>query len=235
MSKSAVITGAGTGVGRAVAIALVAQGWKVALIGRTLRSLNETRELCGAASACSIHVCDIGDLKAVQRMGEEVLKSFTTVDALINAAGTNTPKRSLEQLSIEDYRSLIDTNLNGAYYCTQAFLPGMRQRGAGSIVHVVSEAAKQASPKAGPAYVMSKFGLLGLTQSINAEEKTRGIRACAILPGDIDTPLLDKRPAPPGPEARQKMLQPDDVAQCVLFVLNLPERAVVEEILIRPK
>ena len=91
----------------------------------------------------------------------------------------------------------IATNLNGAYYCVQAFLPQMRARRSGLIVNIVSDAAKQASAKAGPAYVMSKFGMVGLTQSINAEERGRGIRACAILPGDIDTPLLDKRPAPP--------------------------------------
>ena len=104
----------------------------------------------------------------------------------------------------------------------------------GTIVNIVSDAGKLASPKAGPAYVMSKFGLAGLTQAINAEERTQGIRACAIFPGDIDTPLLDKRPAPPGAEARAKMLQPEDVAACVLLAIQLPARAVVEEILVRP-
>ena len=130
---------------------------------------------------------------------------------------------------------MIDTNLNGAYYCVQAFLPGMRQRRSGTIVNIVSDAARQASAKAGPAYAMSKFGMLGLTQAINAEEKPNGVRACAVLPGDIDTPLLDKRPAPPAAEARQKMLQPEDVADCAMLAVNLPHRAVVEEILIRPR
>jgi NAD(P)-dependent dehydrogenase (short-subunit alcohol dehydrogenase family) len=102
-------------------------------------------------------------------------------------------------------------------------------------VNVVSDAAKQASAKAGPAYVMSKCGLAGLTQAINAEERAGGIRACAIFPGDIDTPLLNLRPNPPAAEARQKMLRPEDVADCVLLVIELPERALVEEILIRPR
>jgi NAD(P)-dependent dehydrogenase (short-subunit alcohol dehydrogenase family) len=102
-------------------------------------------------------------------------------------------------------------------------------------VNIVSDAGKQASPKAGPGYVVSKFGMVGLTQAVNAEERPNGIRACAILPGDIDTPLLDKRPAPPPPEARAKMLQPEDVADCVMLAANLPERAVIEELLIRPK
>jgi NAD(P)-dependent dehydrogenase (short-subunit alcohol dehydrogenase family) len=111
----------------------------------------------------------------------------------------------------------------------------MRARGRGTIVNIVSDAGKQASPKAGPAYVMSKFGLAGLTQSINAEERGRGIRACAIFPGDIDTPLLEKRPSPPTAEARAKMLQAEDVAACVLLAINLPERAIVEELIIRPR
>jgi NAD(P)-dependent dehydrogenase (short-subunit alcohol dehydrogenase family) len=130
---------------------------------------------------------------------------------------------------------MINTNLNGAYYCTQAFLPQMRGRKSGTIIHIVSDAGRQANPKAGPAYVMSKFGLAGLTQSINCEERAHGIRACAIFPGDIDTPLLDKRPQPPPTEARTKMLRAEDVAECVLLAINLPSRAVVEEILIRPR
>src|SRR5207237_9831758 len=125
--------------------------------------------------------------------------------------------------------------LNGAYYCVQAFLPQMRARQSGTIINIVSDAGKQASPKAGPAYVMSKFGLAGLTQSINAEERGSGIRACAIFPGDIDTPLLDTRPQPPTSEARKKMLRSEDVAECALLAINLPERALVEEIVIRPR
>jgi len=138
-------------------------------------------------------------------------------------------------LSLEDYRAMIDTNLSGAYFCVQAFLPQMRARKSGTIINIVSDAGKQASPKAGPAYVMSKFGLAGLTQSINAEERGNGIRACAIFPGDIDTPLLEKRPNPPTAEARVRMLQSADVAECALLAIHLPPRAIVEEILIRPR
>jgi len=130
---------------------------------------------------------------------------------------------------------MIDTNLNGAYYCVQAFLPEMRRRKSGTIINIVSDAGKQASPKAGPAYVMSKFGLAGLTQSINAEERGNGIRACAIFPGDIDTPLLDKRPSPPHAEARGRMLKSEDVAECALLAILLPPRALVEEIVVRPR
>src|SRR5882724_3525991 len=121
----------------------------------------------------------------------------------------------------------MDKNLHGAYNCVQGFLAAMRAQKSRTIVNVVSDAAKQASAKAGPAYVMSKFGMAGLTQAINAEERANGIRACAIFPGDIDTPLLNRRPAPPSAAARTRMLQPDDVAACALLAISLPPRAVV--------
>ena len=236
MSKTAVITGAGSGVGRATAIALAKQGWRMALLGRRRDALEETARLAGLKTDDALVLpCDIGRIEQVQDMARAVLEKFSVVDVLVNAAGTNAPRRALEVLSLEDYHAMIDTNLHGAYYCVQAFLPHMRDRRSGTIVNIVSDAGKQASPKAGPAYVMSKFGLAGLTQSINAEERANGIRACAIFPGDIDTPLLEKRPAPPNAEARARMMQPEDIAECALLAINLPARAVVEEILIRPR
>ncbi len=236
MNKTAVVTGAGSGVGQAVALALAKLNWHVAIVGRRAESLRETVERAGADHAkLLVSSCDIGDQAAVARMGKEVLEKFGSVEVLVNAAGTNAPKRGLDVLSVEDYHRMIDTNLHGAYYCTQAFLPSMRAHRSGTIVHIVSDAGKQASPKAGPAYVMSKFALAGLTQSINAEERGHGVRACAIFPGDIDTPLLDKRPSPPSVEARAKMLRPEDVAECVLLAVQLPSRAIVEELILRPR
>jgi NAD(P)-dependent dehydrogenase (short-subunit alcohol dehydrogenase family) len=232
--RHAVVTGAGSGVGRATALALVREGWQVALVGRRREALEATARAAAGLQPPRVFACDVGDGPAVTALGQAVLADFGSVDLLVNAAGTNVPRRSLAELSAADYRHLIETNLNGAYWCVQAFLPAMRNRGEGTIVNVISDAARQASPKAGPAYSASKFGLLGLTQAINAEERGRGIRASALLPGDIDTPLLDKRPSPPPAEARARMLQPEDVAACVLFVAGLPPRAVVEEILVRP-
>lgn len=236
MKQSAIITGAGSGVGRAVAIALAKQNWRVALLGRNRATLDETARLTGlSANDVLVIPCDIGRAEEVEAMGRTVLERFQTVDALVNAAGTNAPNRALEVLTLADYHAMIDTNLHGAYYCVQAVLPHMRQRGTGTIVNIVSDAGKQASPKSGPAYSMSKFGLAGLTQSINAEERGRGVRACAIFPGDIDTPLLLKRPQPPTAEQRAKMMQPEDIADCVLLAINLPSRTIVEEILVRPR
>lgn len=236
MNHTAVVTGAGSGVGQSTAVKLAALGWKVALVGRRQAALEETIQLAGAHGKSMVaYPCDIGSSDAVQALGSRVAKELGPVEVLVNAAGTNAPKRALEVLSLEDYHAMMNANLNGAYYCVQAFLPQMRAQGSGTIVNVVSDAGKQASPKAGPAYVMSKFGMAGLTQSINAEERGRGVRATAIFPGDIDTPLLDKRPVVPDATARARMMKAEDIADCILFCIQLPPRAIVEELIVRPR
>jgi NAD(P)-dependent dehydrogenase (short-subunit alcohol dehydrogenase family) len=235
-AKTAVVTGAGSGVGQAVALKLARAGWKVALIGRRQAALDETMNRTGEAAGKVLPiVCDIADPIAVQQMGRQVLEQFGPVEVLVNSAGTNAPRRSLEVLSLEDYQMIVNANLNGAYYCVQAFLPEMRRQQSGTIINIVSDAGRQANAKAGPAYVVSKFGQAGLTQAINVEERANGIRACSIFPGDINTPLLDRRPQPPPAEARQRMLQPEDLADCVWLVIHLPDRAVIEELVIRPR
>lgn len=230
------VTGAGSGVGRAVALKLAAEGWSVALTGRRVEPLAETVALADVSTAPRLAVfpCDVGDATAVQLMRDAVLAHFGCVHAVVAAAGTNTPQRSWAELTAERYHELLATNLHGAFHCVQAFLPHMRQRGAGTFVFINSEAGLRASPKAGVAYVAAKFGLAGLAQSLNAEERTHGIRACSIFPGDIDTAILDLRPNLPSLEARAKMLRPADVAECVWLALHLPPRAIVEELVVRP-
>lgn len=236
-SKTIVVVGASSGVGRAVAIRFLAEGWHVALIGRRKDALAETIRLAPAAAAsrAASFACDISDPGAVDAMALAVLSHFTRVDVLVNCAGTNISRRSWKELSRTDYHSLLATNLHGVVYCVQAFLPGFRAQGSGTIININSDAGRQANAKAGAAYVASKFALTGLTQSLNAEERGNGIRACSIFPGDINTPLLNRRPQPPPQEARIQMLQPEDIAACVWLAANLPDRAVIEELLIRPR
>ncbi|MFI5382474.1 MAG: SDR family oxidoreductase, partial [Tepidisphaerales bacterium] len=236
MADTAVVTGASSGVGRAVAVRLAKAGWNVAVVSRRAEELAETIRLAGkAGKTMAAFVCDISHEGEVEKMAAGVLKRFGTVRALVNSAGTNAPRRSWREVSLETYRELMETNLTGAYLCTRAFLPGMRERKCGSVVNIVSDAGLTANAKAGAAYVMSKFGMTGMTQSLNCEERENGIRATSIFPGDIDTPLLEKRPVQPTPEARARMLQADDVAACVMLALELPERAVVEGLVIRPR
>lgn len=230
--SAAVVTGAGSGVGKAVALKFAAEGWGVALVGRTSATLAETAALAGAEADGRVVAfpCDVSAPDAVAAMGEAVRARFGEVDVLVNAAGINVPRRSFETLSIDDWHRVLATNLHGAYYCVQAFLPGMRARRTGTIVNINSDVGKAARDLAGAAYVSSKFGLRGLTQQINAEQRGHGVRACSICPRDIDTPLLDQRPQPPTAEARARMLQPDDLAACVWLVATLPTRVVLDEI-----
>lgn len=233
---NAVVTGASSGIGRAVAVRLAQAGWSVAIVARREQALRDVAAAAGAAGArMLVCPCDIGDPAAIDAMARAVLDRFRTVDALVNSAGTNTPNRSLAALDLATYRQVLDVNLTGTYACVQAFLPAMRARRSGIIVNISSDSGLKANAKAGAAYSASKFAVGGLTQAINAEERANGIRATVIFPGDVDTPLLDRRPNPPTAEARKSMLQPEDVADCVMLAINLPQRAVIEELLIRPR
>ena len=227
-----VVTGAGSGIGRAVAHRFAAEGWLVAVVGRRAGPLDETIALAGKAadSRMAAFPCDISDPDAVGEMGAAVHARFGDVDVLVNSAGINVPQRRLEVLSTGDWHAVLATNLHGAYYCVQAFLPRMRERRTGTIVNINSDVGKVARDISGAAYVSSKFALRGLTQQINAEERGHGIRACSICPRDVNTPLLDKRPQPPPPDVRARMLQPEDLAACVWLVATLPSRVVLDEI-----
>jgi NADP-dependent 3-hydroxy acid dehydrogenase YdfG len=235
-SPVAVVTGAGSGVGRATALKFASEGWQVALLGRRKDALAETIEQApsDAKKRLAALPCDLGQLESIDETTKEILRRFERIDVLVNAAGNNIPRRSLSELSRADYQAVMDANINGVFHLLQAFLPTMRKQGGGTVVNIGSEAGRLASAKAGAAYVISKFGLTGFTQTINAEERSNGIRACCIFPGDINTPLLNKRPTPPSPDARTRMMQPEDVAACVWFAATLPARATVEEILVRP-
>lgn len=228
----AVVTGAGSGVGRAVVQKFVAEGWRVALVGRHEDSLRETIVVSGddPIGSCAVFTCDVSRADDVEQMAAAVLARFGQVDVLVNSAGTNVRRRAFRDVSIEDWHLVMATNLHGAFYCTRAFLPGMRARGSGTVVNINSDVGKLARDLAGVAYVTSKFGLAGLTQSLNVEERAHGIRACSIFPRDINTPLLDRRPQPPSVEARARMVQPEDVAACVWLAASLPPNAIVEEL-----
>jgi NADP-dependent 3-hydroxy acid dehydrogenase YdfG len=237
MSKIAIVTGASSGVGRATAITLATAGWQVTLIARRADALKKTIDLAPpeARPRMQIAPADIVDRAAIESIVNTLLSKHTRIDALVNAAGTNIPDRSLAKMTEARYREVFDVNLTGALNTIQAVLPAMRKQQGGTIVNINSIAGQNASVLSGASYVMSKFALAGLTQSINAEEAQHNIRATSIFPGDIHTEILEKRPTPPPQEARTKMLQPQDIADCVMLAINLPPRAVVEELRIVPR
>ena len=234
-NKTAVVTGAGSGVGQATAVQLAQQGWQVAILGRRKEALAETVAKAGDHGRnFFVCPCDVGNAKAVEKMAAKVLKKFGRVEVLVNSAGTNFKKRYLPDITTEDYHATLDANMNGAYYCVQAFLPAMRKRKSGTVINVSSDSAYEPNLKAGVAYIMSKMGMAGLSRSINCEEGPNNIRSCVIYPGEIDTPLLAKRPVMPDESRRKHMLTADDVAATILHVVNLPQRATIEQIVLRP-
>jgi NADP-dependent 3-hydroxy acid dehydrogenase YdfG len=236
MTKVAIVTGASSGVGHATALSLVKAGYQVAIMSRRGGPLREIVQSAGEL-AKSLHAfpLDIINKSAVESAVKTLLDRFGRIDVLVNAAGTNIPERSLAQLTEEKMREVFDTNLTGSLNTIMAVLPAMRSQKSGTIVNINSIAGQNASILSGASYVMSKFALRGLTQSINAEEAKNNIRATSIFPGDINTPLLERRPTPPSKEARATMLQPQDIADCVMLAVSLPSRAVVEELRITPR
>ena len=230
--KVALVTGGGSGIGLASAAALLTAGAKVAIAGRDKAKLDRAaKELPGPVLTVAVDVADVGQ---VQGMVAEVTRSLGPIDILVNNAGTNLKERAFRELTPEAWDKLIRTNLDGAFYCIHAVLPGMRERRDGLIVNVVSVAGKRASPLGGVAYAASKFGMHALGIGLAAEEKDAGIRVCNIYPGEVDTPILEFRPQPVTDEHRQRILKPEDVAAAVLFVATLPPHVSVPELVIKP-
>jgi NAD(P)-dependent dehydrogenase (short-subunit alcohol dehydrogenase family) len=231
----ALVTGAGTGIGRAVAETFAAEGARVALNGRRRQPLEETADAIAAAGGEStVEAGDLTDPVAVERVVRAVLERWGQIDVLVNNAGLNVPHRELAELSVEDWRAVIDADLTAPFLLCRAVLPSMRERRRGTIVNVSSMAGKRSSLLSGPAYSAAKAGLNSFTDSLNLAERANGIRACAVCPGEVATPIMKLRPYPPSDEAMATMLQPEDVAAAVLLVAALPQRAAIDEILIRP-
>ncbi|WP_235905674.1 SDR family oxidoreductase [Tautonia marina] len=233
--RTALITGAGSGMGQAIAEDLARAGLRVALVGRDRAKLEAVQKGLGeAGSACRIEPCDVADRSSVAGMVERVLDDFGGIDILVCNAGINIPNRSLEVLDPEDWDRLIATNLTGAYNLVHFVLPSMRRHRRGLIIQICSISGIRASVLGGTAYSASKFGQNALAWCIAQEEGKHGIRSTAIHPGEVETPILDRRPVPVGAERRAQILQPDDVARAVRFLAELHPRAHVPELIIKP-
>lgn len=232
--QTALVTGAGTGIGRAVVQALVERGAYVALVGRRMEKLEETVTLLGKEDRVSCYSVDVADRASVQHMVTEISRNAAPVTLLVNNAGINTPVRSVGEVNPNDWDRTLAINTTGAFNCFRAVLPAMRERGYGLIINVSSIAGLRASRLAGAAYSASKHAMMALNDSINEEESGRGIRATAICPGEVDTELLKFRPPTATVTDREKILQPEDIAAAVIFVATLPPRAYVTELVIQP-
>ena len=182
--KAVWITGAGTGIGRALALAFGQAGCRLALTGRSRETLAETQAAVEAAGgSATLALADVSDAHAVTAAHRAVAEALGDVDILINNAGTNTARRSWRELAPADMAELVDVNLKGPFYCSLAVLPAMRERRAGTLIHIVSNAAAGIFSVAGPAYTASKHGARAMSATINAEEGIHGIRSVCINPG----------------------------------------------------
>jgi NAD(P)-dependent dehydrogenase (short-subunit alcohol dehydrogenase family) len=233
--KIAWVTGAGTGIGLAGAKALAAAGAEVVMSGRRLevleREVAAIRRVGGRAEAEPL---DVTDAAAVQRVAETIAARHGRVDILVNSAGLNTTKRFWRDLTVEGWNEVIRINLDGTFYCIQAVLPLMRAQKDGVIINISSWAGIYTSAMVGPAYNSSKHAVVSLTETINMEECVNGIRACAICPAEVATPIMDRRPVPPSPEERARMLKPEDLGEAIRWVAAQPPHACVNEIVISP-
>jgi NAD(P)-dependent dehydrogenase (short-subunit alcohol dehydrogenase family) len=232
--KHAIVTGAGSGMGQATAWALSAAGCQVHILGRTLAKLQTTVERAPQPERIRSIAVDVADRSATTRGLEKALADWGTPFLLVNNAGTNIKQRRIDLLSPEDFDKLIATNLTGAFNVLHAVLPAMRQAREGVIVTISSIAGLRPLPLAGAAYSASKFGLNGLMGTVAREVANDGIRCTLLCPGEVATPILDERPVPVSAEQRAAMVQPEDVAQAVLFIAQLHPRAHVPEIVLKP-
>src|SRR5712692_5511303 len=213
--KVCLVTGGGSGIGLAVARAFLDEGARVAITGRQESRLRQAAESLQADDRLFYHPADVAQLDHVQKLVGQVQDRLGPIDILVNNAGLNIRRRALRDLSPESWRLLMQANLDGAFYCIHAVLPGMLQRRDGIIINISSVAGKRASPLGGAAYAASKFGMSALGLCLAAEEKDSGIRVCNIYPGEVDTPILEQRPQALTEEQRGKILQPEDVAAAV--------------------
>lgn len=235
LGKVAIVTGASTGMGEAIAVALAEEGAALALVARSAERLEKAAaRVRQKGNDVLVFPGDVADRAFARQVVEVVVGRFGRLDLLVNNAGTNTAHRNLADTPVADWRRVLETNLTGAFLFTRYALPPMRKAGRGLIVNISSGAGLAPSGPAGVAYSASKHGIHSLTGSINAEERRHGIRACVIAPGETDTPNLDLRPLVPDKAARAAMLRPEDIANAVRYIATQPDHVSVDLLVISP-
>ncbi|NEQ23656.1 MAG: SDR family oxidoreductase [Microcoleus sp. SIO2G3] len=227
--RHALITGAGSGIGQATAIAFAQSGFDLVLVGRSIDKLETTaakiKSFGVSAQSVAIDLADVATLKA------KLQAIDVPIDVLINNAGMGYTN-SLLDTSLEDWQRVMTLNLTSVFQCIQAIVPQMRDRKRGTIVNVASIAAANAFPGWG-AYSVSKAALVALSKTLAVEERSHGIRVVAISPGSVNTPIWDTDTVQADFD-RAQMLTPDMVAQTILHTVLLPAQAVIEELTIMP-
>jgi NADP-dependent 3-hydroxy acid dehydrogenase YdfG len=231
-NRTALITGASSGIGKATALAFAKAGINLALVGRNQDKLTAVAQAAEAVGVTAkTYVVDLSQLDRVSAKIAEIAAAHEHLDILINNAGM-AYTGSIADSPLADWQKVIDLNLTSVFQSVQGILPHMRQRKSGVIVNVSSIAGKQVFPNWG-IYSVSKFGLMALTQAIAGEERGNGIRVTAVCPGSVNTPLWDTDTVQADFD-RSAMLTPEMVAEGILYAVLAPPGAVVEELTIMP-
>jgi len=229
------VTGAGSGIGQAGAVSLAKAGARLVLSGRRTEPLEETAGMIRAAGGTAlVQPADMRDATQVRAVAKRIEEEFGRCDILVNSAGFNVKNRSWGEVDPEGFDTVVEADLSGPFYASAAVLPMMRTQKGGLIIHISSWAGRYVSRLTGPAYSAAKHGLVALSESLNQEECRHGIRSCCICPGEVATPILDKRPVPVTAEDKARMLQSEDLAETILFVARLPVTVCMNEILMSP-
>ena len=236
--KVAWITGGGSGIGLAGAVELAKAGARVVISGRAPAKLDTAvaqAEAQGAPrGAITAIALDVADKGAVLRVAGEIQSSLKRVDILVNSAGINFPKRFWKETDGETFEKVVAVNLNGATFCTLAVLKGMQARREGTVINVASFAGWHFSYLTGPAYTASKAGMMALTHSFNIEECVNGLRATALCPGEVSTPILKQRPIEPSAADKARMVQEADMGRTIRFIAEMPPHVCINELVISP-
>lgn len=222
----AVVTGAGRGIGAAIARKLASLGASLVVCGRTAGPLDSTAAAIGAQATAK--QCDVADLESVQALASFVEKNFGRADILVNNAGVGTFSAPLHELTPEAWEKVLNTNLRGVFYCIRSFAPLMIRAKTGHIINISSLAGKNALPN-GAAYAASKWGLNGLSYSVAEELRAHNIRVSVVCPGSVNTEL-----GPHTGKDPNKMLQSEDVAHVVAMLVTQAPQSFASEVLLRP-
>ena len=233
--KIAWVTGAGSGIGKAAAIALAREGATVVLTGRRKQPLEEiARSVKAGGGSAFVQAGDLTRAATASRVAKAIHTKLGRIDILVNNAGVNILKRDWRQLDADGASEVLEGNLSSAFYCVLAVLPIMRTQGDGLLIHTASWAGRFVGPMSGPAYVAAKHGVVAMSHSINCEECVNGIRSSVVCPGEVATPILDKRPVPVSQEDRARMLQAEDVGDLIRYIAMLPAHVCLNEVLVTP-
>jgi 3-oxoacyl-[acyl-carrier protein] reductase len=233
-NQVAIVTGAGRGAGRAIALTLAHEGASVVAVARTKSEVDRlATEIAAANGVCEAISADVANPADVQRMAAQALERFGRIDALINNAGIGGPISSVDETPVDEWRRTLDVNLTGPFLCSQAVLPTMKEQRSGHIIMISSGAGKQGYPNMA-AYCASKFGLHGLAQSLAAEVSDLNIRVSTILPGSIAETNFSGQRKGWIPRPGAKYLRPEDLADAILFLLHQPPSAWTQEMSLWP-